>query len=172
MRPVKTFPLLLTALVAALTSSVYAAPQKDSAFEAAIIYNLARFSQWPANRFATDSSPVTLCVAPGDPIASSLAELEGKPVGSRPLHVRKQAAFGKECHLAFVSAEDATPANLEALSRRGILAIGDRDGFAASGAIGLVTIGRQLRFEVNVRAAREAGVQFSSQMLRLATSVR
>jgi hypothetical protein len=163
---------LLTALVLALAPQAYAAPQRDGAFEAAIIYNLARFSQWSASRFATDASPVTLCVAPGDPIASNLADLEGKPVGSRPLHVRREASFGKECHLAFVSGDDATPANLEALSRRGILAIGDSDGFAVSGAIGLVTIGRQLRFEVNVRAAREAGVQFSSQMLRLATSVR
>jgi hypothetical protein len=164
------FAVLLTAL--ALAPTVQASATQDNAFEAAIIYNLARFTQWPANRFASDTAPVTLCVAPGDPIAASLSELEGKPVGARPLHVRRDASFGRECHLAFVSSDDATPANLDALSHRGVLAIGDRDGFAANGAIGLVTIGHQLRFEVNVRAAREAGVQLSSQMLRLATSIR
>jgi hypothetical protein len=137
-----------------------------------MVYNFARFSEWPASRFVDAASPVVLCVSPEEPFAAELLELEGKPVGSRTLHVRKTASFGRDCHMAFISRADATAANLSALSRRGVLAVGDASGFSRSGSIGLVTIGGQLRFEVNINAAREAGVRLSSQLLRLATVVR
>jgi hypothetical protein len=112
-----------------------------------------------------------LCVDPSEPLASALARLEGQPVGGRKLHVRTTQAPGPGCHLAFMSIS-AGPAQIATLKRQGVLTVGEAPDFAKSGAIGLVSIGRQIRFEINATTAREAGVTLSSQLLRLATRVR
>jgi hypothetical protein len=58
------------------------------------------------------------------------------------------------------------------LNQQGVLTIGEAPGFAREGAVGLVTIGRQTRFEINTQAARSAGVVLSSQLLRLAIAIK
>jgi hypothetical protein len=147
------------------------AGDQDRDLKAAIIYNFARFAVWPPGRFADQTAPVVLCVDPSDPLLPALDRLEGQPVGRRRLQVRATAQSGAGCHLAYVT--DATsPAAVASLHRQGVLTIGDAPGFARSGAIGLVSVGRQIRFEVNTTAAAAAGVKLSSQLLRLAMVVR
>jgi hypothetical protein len=144
---------------------------QDRELKAAIIYNFARFAAWPPARFADEAAPVILCVDPSDPLLPDLSRLDGQPVGPRRLQVRATAQFGPGCHLAYV-AETMNPAAIANLQRQGMLTIGDAPGFARSGAIGLVRVGRQIRFEVNTGAAASAGVKLSSQLLRLAMVVR
>jgi hypothetical protein len=142
----------------------------EAEFKAAVIYNFARFASWPVSRFPDARAPVVLCVSPSDPLADALERLEGQPVGTRRLHVRTTTVFGPECQAAFVSG----PANSEvaALQRDGVLTIGEAPDFARRGAIGLVKVGRQIRFEINPSAADQAGVKLSSQLLRLAMAIR
>lgn len=144
----------------------------DAAARAAIIYNFIRFSSWVPDRFATASSPVVLCVQPQHALAAHLAGFDGRPVGARNLRVRRTAAFDRDCHAAVVGAADANPATLASLTRQGVLTIGDTRGFIAHGGIGIITVGRQIRFEINNRIARDAGVVLSSRLLRLAVVVR
>ncbi|HYC73941.1 YfiR family protein [Brevundimonas sp.] len=144
----------------------------DAAAKAAIIYNFTRFSSWSDSRFATPASAVVLCVRPQHPLAAHLAAFDGRPVGDRNLQVRRTATFDASCHAAVVDSADLNPTTLTSLARRGVLTIGDTRGFISHGAIGLVTIGRQVRFEINNRIAREAGVVLSSRLLRLAVLVR
>jgi len=144
----------------------------DAAARAAIIYNFTRFSSWGADRFAAPSSPVVLCVHPQHVLATHLAGFDGRPVGDRTLRVRRTADFDRGCHAAVVGAADANPQTLASLARNGVLTIGDARGFITHGAIGLITVGRQIRFEINNRVARDAGVALSSRLLRLAVVVR
>lgn len=144
---------------------------QDRELKAAIIYNFARFAAWPPARFADQAAPVVLCVNPDDPLLPALSRLDGQPVGGRHLQVRATAQFGTGCHLAYLT-ESPSPAVVANLHRQGVLTIGDTPGFARSGAIGLVSVGRQIRFEVNTTAAASAGVKLSSQLLRLAMVVR
>ena len=155
------------------TAALPAAAQSvdQTAFKAAMIYNIARFATWPPPRFADASAPVILCVAPGDPLADDLARLEGQPVKTRRLDVRITASFGPACHLALIPS-DMPAARIETLNSQGVLTIGERPGFSRAGAVGLVQIGRQVRFEVNTRAAGQGGVVLSSQLLRLAIAVK
>lgn len=144
----------------------------DAAARAAIVYNFTRFSTWDAGRFAAPSSPVVLCVQPGHVLAGHLAALDGRPVGDRSLRVRRTTVFDRNCHAAVIGQTDATPGSLASLAREGVLTIGDSQGFIAHGAIGMITVGRQIRFEINNRNARNAGVVLSSSLLRLAVVVR
>jgi hypothetical protein len=166
----------LAALALILSLSGRAAAQDSGArnaeFKAAIVYNFARFATWPATRFSSDASPVVLCVDPSEPLLPALLHLDGQPVGARVLHVRAVQSFGPACHLAFVSSADAGAERLAALEREGVLTVGETPNFSRSGAIGLVTVGRQIRFEINTAAAHVAGVGLSSQLMRLAIVVR
>lgn len=150
----------------------YAPAPGDAAARAAIIYNFTRFSSWDQERFATPSSPVVLCVQPQHALARHLAGFDGRPVGDRSLQVRRTRNFDRSCHAAVVGPADVSPVALASLAREGVLTIGDTRGFAAHGAIGMITVGRQIRFEINNRVARDAGVALSSRLLRLAVVVR
>ena len=113
-----------------------------------------------------------LCVAPDHPLNPELLKLEGRPVGARRLHIRRDSRFDAGCHAAVLMNRDVSPAYLTALSRQGVLTVGETPGFSKVGAIGLVTVGRQVRFEINNRIATAAGVELSSKLLRLAIAVR
>ena len=167
-------PILL-AILAMTPSSAAPAQASDPRtdhFKAAMVYNFARFASWPASRFPDTTAPVVLCVGPANPLTAALERLEGQPIGARQLHVRVSQNISAACHLAFVDAADATPAKLATMKSQGVLTVGETPGFSRSGAVGLVTVGRQVRFEINTPAAREAGVVLSSQLLRLAVAVR
>lgn len=141
---------------------------------AAIVLNFARFADWPPARFATATSPVVLCADNADPFTASLSALDGQVVGERRLSVRRTAtdSFNAECHLAFIGPNRASPARLTALEQQGVLLVGEGDDFARSGAIALVRVGREIRFEVNDGVAHRSGVKLSSKLLRLALTVR
>lgn len=163
--------LLTLALAAAGTGGP--AEAADAPMKAAIVYNISRFSAWAPARFGTPSDPIVLCVEPGDPLSGALLGMSGKPVGDRRLAVRTETwPFGADCHMAFVSAARADPAALRALAARGVLTIGEGSGFAQAGAVQLLTVGQQVRFEINNKTARRAGATLSSQLLRLAVKVR
>lgn len=171
-RPLLIIALAASSLAAGTGHARQASAPPDAGARAAIIYNFTRFSSWDADRFATPSSPVVLCVHPRHALAAHLAALEGRPVGDRSLRVRQTAGFDRSCHAAVVGPADANPARLASLAREGVLTIGDSEGFITNGAIGIITVGRQIRFEINNRNARNAGVVLSSSLLRLAVVVR
>jgi hypothetical protein len=141
-------------------------------FKAAIILNLARFASWPPPRFLDAAQPVVLCVDPNDRLAGALGRLQGQPVGARTLQVRLTPRLGPGCHMALVPVARSSAEELLALRKQGVLTVGEAPGFARSGAVGLVQVGRQVRFEINAAASREAGVGLSSQLMRLAVAVR
>jgi hypothetical protein len=162
--------LLLAGLAAAALCTPASAAVDPADFDAAMVYNFARFASWPPTRFADAATPVTVCVSPNNPMSAALMRLDGQPVGPRRLHVRQTTTPNAACQVAVLLAAEAIPAKLAALQTMGVLTVGEGDGF--NGAVGLVRVGRQVRFKVNSRAAREAHVELSSQLLRLAVSVR
>lgn len=166
--------ILITAVALATASAPFnaEASSHNGSLKAAIIYNFTRFSSWPSSRFAGPTSNVVLCVAPDHPLNPELLKLEGRPVGARRLHVRRDVRFDAGCHAAVLMNRDVSPSYVSALNRQGVLTVGETSGFALIGAIGLVTVGRQVRFEINNRIATAAGVELSSKLLRLAIAVR
>jgi hypothetical protein len=61
---------------------------------------------------------------------------------------------------------------VEVLKDKGVLTVADSPGAAQLGvALNMATRGGRVSFQANLLAAREAGIQLSSKLLRLATEV-
>lgn len=143
--------------------------------KAAMLYNFTRFVSWPSD--ALGSGPdLRVCVLGEDPFGDSLRALVGKPTGDKALAVRRSpgTADADGCPVVFIAASEA-PRLSEILARLGqgaVLTVSDIDGFVESGGmIGMTLVGGKVRFEVNVAAAKRAGLSISSKLLKLALSV-
>lgn len=143
--------------------------------KAAFVYQFPQFVEWPAG--AVEAAPaISLCVARPSPFGPVLEQLvRGESLKGRPLTVREiaSAADLAGCHVVFAPAKSGLTAGLlKAAAGRPILTVGDADRFLdAGGIIALRVVDRRVRFEVNVAAAKTAGLHVSSQLLDLALRV-
>lgn len=146
--------------------------------KAAFLFNFAKFVQWPANSFATPQSEFGICVLGDDPFGRSIDDvLHGKTIGEHPVMISRCKDVGEmtHCQIVFVSASEKKrlPEILAALRGTSTLAVGETDGFAASGGVIQFTLEEQrVRFIINVEAAERAKLQISSKLLALAKLVR
>ena len=171
----RAFALGLLAVVTLGAADVRADDSLEQArLKAAFVLNFMKFTTWPEPRTA-DARTLTLCATDGHPLADQLHELDGRDV--RGLGVRLVHHAGNDvqpCDVVFVTAADAS--TLQALQRataaRPILTISDRAGFIDHGGmIEMKLVNGRTRFDINLAAARAAGLTLSSQLLKLADRV-
>ncbi len=165
------------ALLLAVIPASLRAQSAEYQIKAAMIYNFAKFVEWPADALAPAPAPLTLCVLGRDPFGGALAAIEGRSAQGRELRVRRGLAADefRGCHLLFIadSEERRLPALLRTLANQPVLAVSDIEGFAeAGGTIALIESDGRLQFEINLGAAQRANLKISSQLLRLAKLVR
>ncbi|MBP7640630.1 MAG: YfiR family protein [Thauera sp.] len=142
--------------------------------KAAFVLNFMKFTAWPTGP-VTASKTIVLCATDSHPLAGQLHELEGREV--RDLQVRvvhRTADDSPPCDVIFVTRID--DATLNALRRevaaRPILTISDQTGFLEQGGmIEIKLVDGRTRFDINLLAARAAGLTLSSQLLQLAERV-
>lgn len=156
-------------LLLALTPA-HAGPSEYE-IKAAFIYQIAKFVDWPASNV-----PLRLCVVGGNPFGAALNTIRGKPVNERKLEVAllDTGADTRECAMLFIAASaERHLERIAAISRgAGILTIGDTEGFAKRGAmVNFFLDNGKVRFEINLDAARQGGLQISSKLLSLARVV-
>jgi len=158
--------------VAPRTSRGQEDPARTAALKAAFIYNFAKFTDWPGDRFHSPTDPVSICVGQNSPLRMPISVLADKLVGDRPVRVMvlTETAQPTACDVLFV--DNGLPERIRQLTYGGLhgtLTVSDQPGFAqAGGQIGLFYAGNELRFQINLEAARRAGIGFSSKLLRLA----
>lgn len=150
------------ALAALLALSWPAAAQvEESALKAAFVYNIITFTSWET---APRRDVVVMCTAVDPGFTTSLTGLDGKPVGDRRLTLRPAGETSGGCDV-LVRAGAMQPAPVV----RGQLVVCDGCTLPdAVTAVALVREGARVRFDVDVDAGGEAGVTFSSRLLRLA----
>jgi hypothetical protein len=171
--------LPLTALfVANFSSPVFADAHHNQEYEvkAAFIYNFANFVEWPRDTFQGESSSLVIYVLGKDPFGNILNSINGKTVQGKKVVIRQamQIEEVKECHILFVSASEKRNLAyvLKSLKARHVLTIGDQDRFCqAGGMINLVILNKRVGFEINVSAAKRAGIKISSSLLKLASDI-
>ncbi len=130
--------------------------------KAAFMTKFAQFVKWPASR-----SVMTVGVLGEDPFGDSLEKM-------MKVKRSKRVEDLKGCQIIFISKSERgnIGAILENLGGANILTVGESDGFAKQGgAIGFVLVGDKVRFEINAGAARRAGLNIDSNLLRLAVRV-
>jgi hypothetical protein len=163
--------LCMLVLIACATPA-YPQTLTEYRLKAAFLYNFALFTDWPANT----GSSLNLCVYGTDPFGEALDALQDKPVGERSLAIRRTRAGAPlaGCQIVFIapSAIAALPHVLGELQGQAALVVADSPDAARHGAALNMSVAQsKVSFEANLSAARGAGLNLSSKLLRLATQV-
>jgi len=156
------------------------AQQKPNEYQvkAVYLYNFGRFVAWPSHGPAATNDNFTICVLGQDPFGSALdATLAGEMIDGKSV-VAKRISSPQEsssCRILFLSSAEDGRMNkvIEALDKEAILTVSDLPEFSQRGGmIQFVREGNKVRFEVNLNAVQHAGLVLSSELLKVATTVR
>lgn len=144
--------------------------------KAAYLFNFAKFVKWPSSAFADNIFPI--CILGSDPFGGVLdSTVAGERINGKRVIVRRvsSAADATNCRIVFVSdsQEGRLGYVISVLSRAPVLTVSDIEGFAEhQGMIEFVMDHDRVRFEVNLLAAQRSGLALSSELLKVATSVK
>jgi len=138
------------------------------------ICTIPKFVEWPARRFNQPDGPFVIGVFGTDAVTELLREtIQDRRIKDRPVVVRQ--CLAKEelpaCHLVFISHTENYQLDsiLRIVRREGVLSIGESDNFLSHGGIiNLINISGNIRFQINLDAAKRERLNISSKLLQLA----
>lgn len=174
------FTVVVLALGLLGVSALHAQNAKPTDYDvkAAYLYNFGRFVEWPAEVTAAQSGHFTVCVLGQDPFGPSLdTTLAGETIGGKRI-VAKRISNPQEsddCRILFLSPTEGGHLKkiVAELDKKAVLTVSDIPQFAQlGGMIQFVLEGKRVRFEVNLAATQRAGLTLSSELLKVATTVR
>jgi hypothetical protein len=167
---------MAAALYGLLLAPLVPAADKDQSLEyqvkSAFLLNFTRFVEWPPIERA--GAPFTVCILGHDPFGGALDRMvQGETVEGRRLviqRIRREQTHA--CQVVFVDRTEKERPRLLAGFGRGVLTVGEGDGFLRDGGmIAFVIENRRVRFDINQTAASGAGLRISSKLLNVARSV-
>jgi hypothetical protein len=146
--------------------------------KAAYLYNFTKFVSWPDATLPQDTPALNICVLGKNPFGSLLEPIAHIKNQNRAItieHVEDiRALDNKSCPMLFISAseQDAVAELLQKTAQMHVLTVSDIDGFARHGGIiGFVVTEDKVRLEINLSAARQAGLTISAKLLEIATVI-
>jgi hypothetical protein len=161
----------------ALAAPIENAPRLEYQVKAGYLFNFLRFTEWPPQALP-EGAPYRIGVMSDTAAFTVIAEaLKGKTLNNRQIEVisLKDGDSLHGCHLVFIP-RTAGPSALDpagASQPEGILMVGESENFALrNGMIGFVLQGHNIRFQVNLSAAQDAGLKLSGRLASLAEIVR
>jgi hypothetical protein len=183
LRPLRRQPLTLC-LVAAIAFTFFTGPilfaqqPKPSEYQvkATYLYNFGKFVKWPTPTAKGDSFAV--CVLGQDPFGPILdATLAGEALDGKPVVLRRvlRPQHAADCRILFISSTEEKHLKeiLTVLDESGVLTVSDMPGFTKRGGIiQFIFEGEKIRFEINLASAENAKLVLSSELLKVAASVK
>ena len=176
--------LLLLLVVSATASGRPLQNRREAAVKAGYLLNIPGYVTWPNEAFDKPGAPFVIGVLKGDPVVqhlkSRLAIEKGKlHYKGHPFEVR---LFGNldafvPCQVLFLPKNvtvDARTACIRRLAEKNknVLFIGQsRDLLDEGGVINFIPVGRNVRMEVSLPAARSEDLRISAKLLRIAERV-
>jgi hypothetical protein len=145
--------------------------------KAVFLFNFAQFVEWPAGAFENAQSPLIIGVLGSDPFGRFLDDVvNGERVNGHVLAIRRYRKIEdvEHCHVLFVSGSEGPHVAkiAQALQGRPILTVCDWEGLARHGAIiRFLNEDERVRLQINLAAAKAAGLTISSKLLRSAEIV-
>jgi hypothetical protein len=145
--------------------------------KAAFLYNFTKFVEWPDKAFSNSTTPLNICILGRNPFENSIDIISDKSVQERITTVKMNpdSIQLNQCHILFISESENNrmAAILNRLDHSSVLTVADTEGFtSAGGMINLIMRDKKVCFEINLKAARKAGLKISSQLLSLAVRVQ
>jgi len=170
----------LVLLCLLLMSEAHATPQQnvsDYQVKAAYIFNFAKFVDWPSDTFSDPRSPIRFCILSDHSFEIELNRIvKDKLIGGRRVEVIevRDGEQSRTCHVLFIGmAQDReVPRVIAALRGTKVLTVGETSGFTQRGGmINFFLNNDNVQFQVNRKAANEAGLYISSRLLGLAARI-
>jgi hypothetical protein len=169
--------LTLLTFAAATIEAAHDSEQEGDLLKAVFIYNFAKFTRWPTNTWGEIQNPLVICSIGNDRLTNKLEKLNGKTISGHLVttnHQNIETFTPVGCHLLYIasSMSNDTHSILQSLQNRPILTVSGLPGFSQSG--GMIELKQdkdKIRFIINLRTARDAGLELSARLLNLATVV-
>lgn len=177
----KNISLFVTIILSVIVSGGHdvcaqSLPAREYQIKAGFISNFLKFIEWPASYHLKGNLPI--CIIGEDPFGNIFDMFNVKAIKENTLITKHFNSYlGLEvldCNVIFISSseKDNLDQILKLLTGSNILTISDTDGFAQRGVIINFYLKKdKVRFEINVDAAKRAGLKISSKLLRLAKRV-
>jgi hypothetical protein len=132
---------------------------------------MAKFIEWP-DKSLDNGSTLTIYILGDDPFGANLDVIKGKLVKGKTVFVKQidSPDILRDVGILFVSRseKDQLPDILKGISGKPILTVGDTVGFAKRGVmVNFYLEDNKIRFEINMEAARLAGLKISSNLLKI-----
>ncbi len=149
-----------------------AAQSTEAKLKAAYLFNFAKFVDWPDGAFRTGDTPLKLCVLGDHPVNEPLKKVQGQSVRGHSLQYDRLSSDGREasskqCHIIFMGA--GSERGLFDRPLPGVLTVSEDSG---PGIIDFRLDEDKVRFAVDLKRAREAGLQISARLLEIALNVK
>lgn len=169
--------LLIAWILAIPALQAQSSTPTDYDVKAAYLFNFGRFVEWPAHTLS-DGTAFTFCILGRDPFGANLDRLlaretiDGKNIAVKRILTAHEASG---CQVLFMGAEQESHVSkvIEELDKEAVLTVSDVPKFSdRGGMIQFVTEGNRVRFSVNLSATQRAGLTLSSDLLKVATSVK
>lgn len=137
---------------------------REFQLKTAYLFHFAELAEWPS------SLQMTICLQGASPIRNYLPELDGQLIDGQPVHIRLDHQTDVNgCRILFLSNLDAlTPDLKERAKTQHVLLVSDVEGFAVKGGMVQFTLrDNRLKLVLNLSAVKQAGLKFSSKLLRM-----
>ena len=172
----KLLCLHITLFILIISAGSAVAAEDQYKVKAAMLYNFAKFVEWPANSLENDNR-IIFCIAGKSELNTSIMQIQGKTLKGRSVSVRQIAKPNDvaECQILFISQSEIIRLSsyLQQSKHHNILTVSDMEQFAESGGmIGFTEEDNRISFEINNETAQNRSIQISSYLLNLARKVR
>jgi hypothetical protein len=172
--PIACARLLLAALLAGAVPAL-AQPVPEPDMKAAFVFNFAVFTEWPQEVLGA-GAPLKVCASADAPLYAALGKLNDKVVNGHRIAVLRLAGTSlRSCHLLVLGGAERERWQQirRELAGANVLTVSDDKAISADGAvIGMSVANQRIGFDIDMGAARGAGLTLSSKLLRLARSVQ
>jgi hypothetical protein len=149
-------------------------PSRENQVKAVFLFNFTQFVEWPSSSFNDPDSPFVIGILGRDPFGNYLDEtIYGEKMQNHPLVVERYKDLSelKNCHMLFIGQDDPQKikAVLDIMSKRHTLTVSDSDNFASfGGMIRFFTQDNKTRLQINLPKTKNAELNISSKLLRVA----
>ena len=157
--------------------------------KAAFLFNFLKFVEWPKSKAKDGNEPIIIGIIGKDVFQDAFDDLKNKTIEGRKVVVEQYNGVSelgnkpekhpqiekiRKSYMLFIcpSEKNYTANILELVKEHSVLTVADTKGsLEAGGIINLIMEEKKVRFEINMIAAKQSGIQIRSQLLRLAKNV-
>lgn len=145
--------------------------------KATYLYNFGKYVKWPEALPLSKGNSFAVCVFGQDPFGAILdSTLAGETLDGKPVVLRRisKPPDALECRILFISsAEEKHLKEILTALNSGVLTVSDMPNFTRRGGmIQFLLDGNKVRFEVNLASVENGKLVLSSELLKVAASVR